>query len=108
MTISKTQIFNIALNILGVSTPFENPNSSDNRAILLNNYYNLARDYVLKDFDWHLCLTMQVECELNPNAFPVNFSPSCQFDIIILYNIYEVKDIVIWVENLIVSLLFLI
>ena len=53
MTISKTQIFNIALNILGVSTPLENPNSSDNRAILLNNYYDLARDYVLKDFDWN-------------------------------------------------------
>ena len=64
--------------------------------------------FVLKDFDWHLCLTMQVECELSPNAFPVNFSPSCQFDIIVLYNIYEVKDIVIWVESLIVSLLFLI
>lgn len=50
---SKAQIFNIALNVLGVSTPLENPNSNDNRAILLNNYYELARDYVLKDFDWN-------------------------------------------------------
>ncbi len=53
MTYSKAQIFNISLNILGVSTPLENANSSDNRSILLNNYYFLARDYVLKDFDWN-------------------------------------------------------
>lgn len=53
MTISKAQIFNITLNTLGVSTPLENADSSDNRAILLNNYYELARDYVLKDYDWN-------------------------------------------------------
>lgn len=53
MTISKAQIFNITLNILGVSTPLENANCTDPRAILLNNYYELARDYVLKDFDWN-------------------------------------------------------
>lgn len=53
MSISKAQIYNITLNILGVSNPLENANSSDNRAILLNNYYELARDYVLKDFDWN-------------------------------------------------------
>ncbi len=53
MLISKAQIFNITLNILGVSMPLENADSNDNRAILLNNYYNLARDFVLKDFDWN-------------------------------------------------------
>ncbi|MBQ8476564.1 hypothetical protein IJ531_05835, partial [bacterium] len=53
MTQSKAQLFNITLNILGVSTPLENANSNDNRAILLNNYYDLARDYVLKDYDWN-------------------------------------------------------
>lgn len=51
--ISKVQIYNIALNTLGVSTPLENVNLNDNKVILLNNYYNLARDYVLKDFDWN-------------------------------------------------------
>ena len=50
---SKVQIFNIVLNILGVSSSLENPNSTDNKAVLLNNYYELARDYVLKDFDWN-------------------------------------------------------
>ena len=53
MTFSKAQIYNITLNILGVSTPLENANNNDNRTILLNNYYELARDYVLKDFDWN-------------------------------------------------------
>lgn len=66
MTISKVQIFNIALNILGVSTPLENANSSDNRAILLNNYYDLACDYVLKDFDWNFASTFK-ELSLKDN-----------------------------------------
>lgn len=57
--ISKAQIFNIALNILGVSTPLENANSTDNKAILLNNYYELAKDYVLKDFDWNFASTFK-------------------------------------------------
>ena len=60
MSISKTQIFNIALNILGVSTPLENPNSSDSRAILLNNYYELAKNCVLKDFDWNFASTYRI------------------------------------------------
>lgn len=59
MTFSKAQIFNITLNILGVSMPLENANSNDNRAILLNNYYFLARDYVLKDFDWNFASTFK-------------------------------------------------
>ena len=53
MAISKIQIFNITLNILGVSVPIEKANYDDNRYILLNNYYELSRDYVLKDFDWN-------------------------------------------------------
>ena len=53
MSLSKAKLYNITLNILGVSTPLENANSTDNRAILLNNYYEIARDYVLKDFDWN-------------------------------------------------------
>ncbi|MBR1617475.1 hypothetical protein IJ670_04920 [bacterium] len=70
MSISKAQIFNIALNILGVSMPLENPNSTDNRAILLNNYYELARDYVLKDFDWNFASTTRMlSLSENRNVF---------------------------------------
>ena len=60
MSISKVQIFNITLNILGVSTSIENPNSPDSCAILLNNYYELAKEYVLKDFDWNFASTYRV------------------------------------------------
>jgi len=66
---SKAQIYNITLNILGVSNPIENTNSTDNRAILLNNYYTLARDYVLKDFDWNFASTFK---ELSLSEKPAN------------------------------------
>ena len=68
---SKAQIFNIALNVLGVSTPLENPNSNDNRAILLNNYYELARDYVLKDFDWNFASCFK-ELSLCEKQIPIS------------------------------------
>ena len=57
MLISRAQIYNITLNILGISMPLENVNSSDNKAILLNNYYELAKNFVLKDFDWNFAST---------------------------------------------------
>ena len=41
---SRIQIYNIALNTLGISTPVENINIKDNKIILLNNYYDLAKD----------------------------------------------------------------
>lgn len=68
MSFSKAQIYNISLNILGVSMPLENANSDDNRAILLNNYYPLARDYVLKDFDWNFASAFKelTLCEKQP------------------------------------------
>ena len=63
--ISKAQIYNITLNILGVSSPLENANSNDSKAVLLNNYYELARDYVLKDFDWNFASTFK-----EPSLYP--------------------------------------
>ena len=56
---STALFYNVTLKILGVSNPLENANSTDSRAILLNNYYNLARDYVLKDFDWNFASTFK-------------------------------------------------
>lgn len=85
MTISKAQIFNIALNILGVSTPLENPNSVDNRAILLNNYYELARDYVLKDFDWNFASAFkelslcEEQLKMSGFKFTFNYPNDCLF-----------------------------
>ena len=73
MSISKAQIYNITLNILGVSNPLENANSSDNRAILLNNYYELARDYVLKDFDWNFASSFRQLALVESNELTSNF-----------------------------------
>ena len=54
MTISKTRIFNMALNELGVSAPVQNADAQDdNRAIILRNFYEIARNEVLKAFDWN-------------------------------------------------------
>lgn len=54
MTISKTRIFNMALNELGVSAPISNADAQDDtRAIILRNFYETARDEVLKGFDWN-------------------------------------------------------
>lgn len=91
MTLSKAQIFNISLNILGVSTPLENPNSNDNRAILLNNYYNLARDYVLKDFDWNFASAFKALtlCEKQPEFFNYKYCYDYPNDCICARDIFD-------------------
>lgn len=54
MAYSKTKIFNLTLNLLGVSAPIHITNLQDDpTAILLENQYELARDTVLKDYDWN-------------------------------------------------------
>ena len=44
----------MALNELGVSAPISNADAQDdNRAIILRNFYETARDEVLKSYDWN-------------------------------------------------------
>lgn len=52
MGYSKTKIFNIALSNLGISALIQNASQDDPRAIILNNFYELARDFVLEAHDW--------------------------------------------------------
>ena len=52
MAFSKTKIFNIALSNLGVSAPIQNSLEDNPTAILVNNYYELARDTVLEAHEW--------------------------------------------------------
>lgn len=52
MSYSKTQIYNLALNALGITAPIAHTNQDDPRAIILSNSYEIARDTVLEDFDW--------------------------------------------------------
>lgn len=89
---SKAQIFNIALNILGVSTPLENPNGSDSRAILLNNYYELARDYVLKDFDWNFASAFKELslCGVQSDNCGYKYSFNYPNDCICARNVFEI------------------
>lgn len=51
----------MALNELGVSAPIANADAQDDtRAIILNNFYQSARDEVLKAFDWNFAEKFRV------------------------------------------------
>lgn len=62
----------MALHEMGVSAPIENADvQNDTRAVILRNFYNTARDEVLKSFDWNFAekyreLTPLAEKSLNP------------------------------------------
>ena len=69
---TKTRIFNMALHELGISAPVVNSEQQDDtRAVILNNYYEAAKDEVLKSYDWNFAekyrvLTPSDEEILNP------------------------------------------
>ena len=72
MSFSQVKIFNIALSNLGVSAPLQNSVEESPTAILMNNYYELARDTVLEAHDWsfanaHKALAETLEESPNPN-----------------------------------------
>lgn len=52
MAFSKTKIFNLALSNLGVSSLVQNSIQESPEAILMNNFYEMARDTVLEAHDW--------------------------------------------------------
>jgi hypothetical protein len=61
MAYSKIDIFNMALNHLSITAPIAtNSMNKDSRAIILNNFYETARDEVLKAFDWGFANTYKV------------------------------------------------
>ena len=53
MNYTKSKIFNIALKNLRVSIGIQNSNRTDKNTIVLNEFYDSAREQVLKDFDWN-------------------------------------------------------
>lgn len=72
MGYSKTKIFNIALHNLGISSVLQNTNQNDTKAIILNNYYEMARDTVLEAHEWSFAnayreLSLSTESSPNPN-----------------------------------------
>lgn len=83
MGFSKTKIFNIALHNLGISAVLQNTNQNDAKAILLNNYYELARDTVLEAHEWSFATTekeLSVSSGSSPNPnfqFAFNYPNDC-------------------------------
>ncbi len=71
MSYSKVGIFNMALNHLSITAPIStNSIDKDSRAIILNNFYETARDEVLKAFDWGFANTykdLTLSTDVSPN-----------------------------------------
>lgn len=59
MSFSQVKIYNLALNNLGVSTSIQSTSQQDVKTITLNNYYEVAIEKVLKDFDWNFASTIK-------------------------------------------------
>ena len=75
MAYSKISIFNMALNHLSINAPIStNTLKTDSKAVILSNFYETARDEVLKAFDWGFAnaykdLTLSTDTSPNPK-FP--------------------------------------
>lgn len=53
MNYTKAKIFNITLKNLRISVNVQSSNQSDKNTIVLNEFYDIAKEQVLKDFDWN-------------------------------------------------------
>ncbi len=53
MNYTKSKIFNMALKNLRISVGLQNANQTDKNAVVLNEFYDCAKEQVLKDFDWN-------------------------------------------------------
>lgn len=53
MNYTKAKLFNIALKNLRVSVSIQNANQTDKNTVILNEFYDSAKEQVLKDFDWN-------------------------------------------------------
>ena len=53
MNYTKAKIFNMVLKNLRVSVNIQSANQTDKNTIVLSEFYDSAREQVLKDFDWN-------------------------------------------------------
>jgi len=81
---SKTDIYNMAILELGISGIIQNGTlNSDNKAIILNVFYETARDDVLKSFDWNFAekykeLALSTEQSLSPEfSYTFDYPADC-------------------------------
>lgn len=70
MPYSKEKIYNITLNNLGVTAIVQNTTEITPRITTLNNYYDMALEQVMKDYDWNFLNRTEaliLSCEKSPN-----------------------------------------
>ncbi len=53
MNYTKAKLFNVALKNLRISVNIQNVNQTDKNTNVLNEFYDCAKEQVLKDFDWN-------------------------------------------------------
>lgn len=85
MNYTKAKIFNIALKNLRVSVSIQNANQSDKNTNILNEYYDSAKEQVLKDFDWNFAncyreLALTGNIPMNPKyLYEYDYPNDCIF-----------------------------
>ena len=57
MSYTKTKIYNMALKNLGVTVGIQSASQTDRNTIVLNEFYDTAREKTLTDFDWNFAST---------------------------------------------------
>ena len=83
MGYTKEKIFNITLNHLGISAIVQNTTEVTPKITTLNNYYDMALEQVMKDYDWNfLCcykvLTPSIEETIHPNfSYSYDYPNDC-------------------------------
>ena len=85
MNYTKAKIFNIVLKNLRVSTGIQNVNQGDKNSVVLNEFYDSAKEQVLKDFDWNFAsayreLTLTGNIPQNPKfLYEYDYPNDCVF-----------------------------
>ena len=85
MNYTKAKIFNITLKNLRVSVSIQNANQTDKNTIVLNEFYDSAREQVLKDFDWNFAnsyreLSLTGNIPINPKfLYEYDYPNDCVF-----------------------------
>ncbi len=94
MNYTKAKIFNLTLKNLRVSVGIQGANLSEKNTVILNEFYDSAREQVLKDFDWNFAnsyreLSLTGNIPQNPKfLYEYDYPNDCLFarEIIPYYN----------------------
>ncbi|MCD7878514.1 MAG: hypothetical protein LUG16_01115 [Candidatus Gastranaerophilales bacterium] len=85
MNYTKAKIYNMALKNLRVSVSIQNTNQTDKNTLVLNEFYDSAREQVLKDFDWNFAssyreLSLTGDIPQNPKyLYEYDYPNDCVF-----------------------------